>query len=72
MILQLILKYRNDSNFAHTFLSIIKSSHANPPEKKFLDLQILDIQGFYCVKTFKIPHLMKKNSSEISKLLHKI
>ena len=33
MILLNILKYRNDSNFAHTFLSIIKSSHANPPEK---------------------------------------
>ena len=35
MILLDILKYRSASNFAHTFLSIIKSSHANPPEKIF-------------------------------------
>ena len=31
------MKYRNDSNFALTFLSIIKSSDANPPEKIFFD-----------------------------------
>ena len=41
MILQNILKYRNDSNFAHTFLSIIKSSHANPPEKKFFLIMLV-------------------------------
>ena len=35
MILQLILKYRNGSNFAHTFLSTIKSSGANPSENFF-------------------------------------
>ena len=42
MILQLILKYRNDSNFAHTLLSTIKSSGAKPPEKNFL-IMLVDI-----------------------------
>ena len=37
MILQLILKYRNGSNFAHTFLNTIKSSGANPPENFFFN-----------------------------------
>ena len=37
MILQNILKYRNDSNFAQTLLSTIKSSGANPPEKFFFN-----------------------------------
>ena len=37
MILLNILKYRNDSNFAHAFLSIIKSTHVSPPEKNFFD-----------------------------------
>ena len=41
MILLNILKYRNDSNFAHTFLSIIKSSHANPPKKIFFFIMLL-------------------------------
>ena len=41
MILQNILKYRNDSNFAQTLLSTIKSSGANPPEKKFFLIMLV-------------------------------
>ena len=44
MILQNILKYRNDSNVAQTLLSTIKSSGANPPEKFFFLIMLLDIQ----------------------------
>ena len=43
MILQLILKYRNGSNFAHTLLSTIKSSGANPPEKNFFLIMLIYI-----------------------------
>ena len=46
MILLNILKYRNDSNFAHTFLSIIKSSHANPPEKIFFFIMLVHRPNF--------------------------
>ena len=42
MILQNILKYRNGSNFAHTLLSTIKSSGANPPEKNFFLIMLVD------------------------------
>ena len=41
MILQNILKYRNDSNFAQTLLSTIKSSGANPPEKIFFLIMLI-------------------------------
>ena len=33
---------------------------------KILDLQIWDIRGFFAWKTFKIPQLMEKNSSDKS------
>ena len=39
---------------------------------KIFDLQIWDVQGFYCPKTFEIPHIMRKSSSEKSKLPRKI
>ena len=48
MILQNILKYRNGSNFAHTLLSTIKSSGANPPENKNFLIMLLYNFGDYC------------------------
>ena len=44
MILQNILKYRNGSNFAHTLLSTIKSSGANPPEKNFFLIMLINVK----------------------------
>ena len=39
---------------------------------KILDLQIWDIRGFFAWKTFEIPQLMEKNSSDKSYHLRKI
>ena len=47
MILQNILKYRNGSNFAHTLLSTIKSSGANPPEKNFFLIMLILISYLF-------------------------
>ena len=71
MILQNILKYRNDSNFAQTLLSTIKSSGANPPEKNFFLIMLTSI--FTCEnKGGKIPiytfllHILKLHNEQFS------
>ena len=72
MILQNILKYRNDSNLAQTLLSTIKSSGANPPEKKFFLIMlfyILLVVSVVVAEGNRIAHIREINfAKSLSKI----